>query len=47
MWPVVQSLFMSFTDTRSRDLKTPFAVNIVGLDNFSKALSDPVFLKSA
>jgi multiple sugar transport system permease protein len=47
VWPVVQSLFMSFTDTRSRDLKTPFAVNIVGLDNFSKALSDPVFLKSA
>jgi multiple sugar transport system permease protein len=47
VWPVVQSLFMSFTDTRSRDLETPFAVNIVGLDNFAKALADPLFLKSA
>lgn len=47
VWPVVQSLFMSFTDTRSRDLKTPFAVNVVGLDNFAKALEDPIFLRSA
>ncbi len=46
-WPVLQSLFMSFTDTRSRDLRTPFAVNVVGLDNFTKALSDPLFLQSA
>jgi multiple sugar transport system permease protein len=47
VWPVIQSLFMSFTDTRARDLRTPFAVNIVGLDNFTKALSDPLFLKAA
>ena len=46
-WPVVQSLFMSFTDTRSRDLRKPFAVDIVGLDNFTKAFCDPVFRKSA
>jgi multiple sugar transport system permease protein len=46
-WPVLQSLFMSFTDTRSRDLRTPFAVNVVGLENFTKALSDPIFLQSA
>lgn len=46
-WPVLQSLFMSFTDTRSRDLRTPFAVNVVGLENFTKALSDPLFLQSA
>ena len=39
VWPVVQSLFMSFTDTRSRDLRDPFAVNIIGLDNYIKALS--------
>lgn len=45
-WPVIQSLFMSFTDTRSRDLRTPFAVDIVGLDNFTKAFSDPIFRKS-
>ncbi len=43
LWPVVQSLFMSFTDTRSRDLKTPFAVDVVGLENYTKAFGDPVF----
>ena len=46
-WPVIQSLFMSFTDTRSRDLRKPFAVNIIGFDNFTKALSDPTFRKAA
>ena len=40
-WPVVQSLFMSLTDTKSRDLRSPFAVNIVGFDNFTKALLRP------
>jgi multiple sugar transport system permease protein len=46
-WPVLQSLFMSFTDTKSRDLRSPFSVNIVGFDNFAKAFSDPVFRKAA
>ena len=46
-WPVFQSLFMSFTDTKSRDLRSPFSVNIVGFDNFTKAFSDPVFRKAA
>ncbi len=46
-WPVIQSLFMSFTDTRSKDLRNPFSVNIVGLDNYTRALSDPTFLQSA
>ena len=46
-WPIIQSMFMSFTDTRSRDLRKPFAVNLVGLDNYTQALSDPVYLKSA
>ena len=45
-WPVLQSLFMSITDTRARDLRTPFAVDIVGLDNYTKALSDPIFRKA-
>ncbi|KRE54564.1 sugar ABC transporter permease [Phycicoccus sp. Soil748] len=45
-WPVLQSLFMSFTDTRSRDLRTPFAVDVVGLENYAKAFSDPVFRKA-
>ncbi len=46
-WPVIQSLFMSVTDTTSRDLKTPFAVDFIGLDNFTRALSDPVFRQAA
>ena len=46
-WPVVQSLFMSLTDTKSRDLRSPFSVNVVGFDNFTKAFSDPVFRKAA
>jgi len=46
-WPVIQSLFMSFTDTRSRDLRTPFSVDFVGFDNYAKALSDPIFRKAA
>lgn len=45
-WPVLQSLFMSVTDTRSRDLRTPFAVDVTGLENYTKALSDPLFLQS-
>lgn len=46
-WPVLQSVFMSMTDTGRRDLRSPFAVNFVGLDNFVKAFNDPVFLQSA
>ncbi|GAA2471989.1 sugar ABC transporter permease [Terrabacter carboxydivorans] len=46
-WPVIQSLFMSITDTKARDLRHPFSVNIIGLDNFTKALSDPTFRQAA
>src|SRR5690242_1093052 len=46
-WPVLQSLFMSFTDTKSRDLRDPFNVNVIGLDNYTRALSDPLFRRSA
>ena len=46
-WPVIQSLFMSFTDTKARDLRTPFSVDVIGLDNYTKALSDPVFRTAA
>ncbi|WP_298130431.1 sugar ABC transporter permease [Micropruina sp.] len=47
VWPVFQSLFMSFTDTRRRDLRTPFAVDFVAFENYARALSDPTFLKAA
>ena len=46
LWPVLQSLFMSVTDTKSKDLRTPFSVDIVGLDNYTRALSDPIFRKA-
>ncbi|MEO7070629.1 MAG: sugar ABC transporter permease [Nostocoides sp.] len=46
-WPLLQSLFMSFTDTKSRDLKSPFSVNIVGFDNYIRAFGDPTFRKAA
>ncbi len=47
LWPLLQSLFMSITDTRARDLRTPFAVDVIGLQNYTRALSDPVFLTAA
>jgi multiple sugar transport system permease protein len=47
VWPVFQSLFMSFTDTRAKDLRTPFAVAFIGFDNYTKALTDETFLQSA
>ncbi|HEV7706649.1 MAG TPA: sugar ABC transporter permease [Asanoa sp.] len=45
--PVVVSLVMSFTDLRSTDLRNPFAVNFVGLDNYTKLFSDDLFLRSS
>ncbi|MGB7448603.1 MAG: sugar ABC transporter permease [Ornithinimicrobium sp.] len=46
-WPIAQSVFMSLTDTRAQDLSTPFAVNFVGFDNFTKAFGDPIFRQAA
>lgn len=46
-WPVIQSLYMSFTDMTRNDVLTPFAVNLVGFDNYAKVLADPVFQKAA
>jgi multiple sugar transport system permease protein len=45
--PVLGSLGMSFTDIKQRDLRTPFSVEGVGLDNYVKALSDETFRKAA
>ena len=47
VWPVIQSLYMSLTDTRQRDLRSPFAVNFIGVDNYTRVLSDAKFLKAA
>ena len=46
-WPVISSLYMSFTDIKSRDLRSPFAVSFVGLDNYARVFSDETFRKSA
>jgi multiple sugar transport system permease protein len=43
--PVLASLGMSFTDIRSTDMRTPFAVGFVGLENYAKLLADPLFQK--
>lgn len=47
VWPVLQSLFMSVTDTRAQDLRTPLAVDFVGLENYARALTDENFLRAA
>ena len=46
LWPVAQSLFMSFTDTKAKDLKSPFSVDIIGIENYTRALSDETFLRA-
>jgi multiple sugar transport system permease protein len=45
--PVLSSLWMSFTDMRSTDMRSPFAVNFVGLDNYTRLFEDPLFRKTA
>ena len=45
--PVLASLGMSFSDMRSTDVRQPFAVNFVGLDNYTKLIEDPIFRKVA
>jgi multiple sugar transport system permease protein len=45
--PVVASLTMSFTDFTSRDLRDPLAINLVGLENYTRLLGDERFLRSA
>ena len=47
VWPVLQSLFMSFTDTKAKDLRSPFSVDIVGIENYTRAFSDETFLRAA
>ena len=43
--PVLVSLGMSFTDMRRTDIRDPFAVDIVALDNYVKLVQDPLFRK--
>jgi multiple sugar transport system permease protein len=43
--PVLASLGMSFTDMRSVDTRTPFAVEFVGIENYVELVQDPLFRK--
>jgi multiple sugar transport system permease protein len=45
--PVISSLYMSFTDIKSRDLRSPFAVGFVGLENYVNVFADERFRKAA
>lgn len=45
--PVISSLYFSFTDIKSRDLRTPFAVTFVGLENYAHVFADERFRKAA
>lgn len=44
--PLLSSLMMSFTDITARDLRTPFDVNFVGLQQYATLFKDPQFLRS-
>ncbi|RNG28807.1 sugar ABC transporter permease [Streptomyces botrytidirepellens] len=46
VWPVFSSLSMSVTDITSRDARTPFMVNFVGLDNYTTLFGDPTFVRA-
>ena len=43
--PVLASLGMSFTDMKRIDIRNPFAVEFVGIDNYTKLVQDPLFRK--
>lgn len=44
--PLIGSFAMSFTDLGVKDLRTPFAVNPVGFENFVALFQDELFVKS-
>ncbi|MDW8807940.1 sugar ABC transporter permease [Streptomyces scabiei] len=44
--PIVASLAMSFTDLTTRDLRSPFNVNLVGFENYVTLFGDPRFIRS-
>src|SRR5215208_2977897 len=45
--PIVASLVLSFTDFGLSDLRDPFGVGFVGLDNYSELLHDETFWKAS
>ncbi|WP_433518824.1 carbohydrate ABC transporter permease [Nonomuraea sp. CA-143628] len=47
VWPVLSSLSMSVTDITNRDVRAPFSVNFVGIENYTSLFGDPTFLRAA
>ncbi|MEU8148354.1 sugar ABC transporter permease [Nonomuraea sp. NPDC048901] len=47
VWPVLSSLSMSVTDITNRDVRAPFSVNFVGVENYTSLFGDPTFLRAA
>ncbi|MFC4507263.1 MULTISPECIES: carbohydrate ABC transporter permease [Streptomyces] len=43
--PTVAALGFSLTDLRGADLRTPFAVDFTGFDNYLRLIEDPTFLR--
>jgi len=44
--PILASLAMSFTDLTTRDLRSPFNVNIIGFENYIRLFQDERFVHS-
>jgi multiple sugar transport system permease protein len=44
--PLLSSVLMSLTDFRSSDVATPWAVNFVGLEQYTRLFADPVFRRA-
>lgn len=44
--PLVSSFAMSFTDFRATDIRSPFAVDFTGLDQYARLFTDATFLRS-
>ena len=45
--PVIASLYMSLTDIKARDLRSPFDVSFVGLQNYAHVFADDRFRQAA
>jgi multiple sugar transport system permease protein len=45
--PILTALVTSFTDLRSTDVRDPFAVDLVGFENYARVLGDPKFQTAA
>ncbi len=45
--PILVSFITSFTDMRVTDIRAPFGINFVGLENYADVFSDPTFRKAA